>query len=203
MCAALIDLGYEDPRIEIAFEWMARSVTGDGIAAAEDRHSAMRFYASGNCGAGFSCVSNNKQPCAWGAVKVMLALSKWPARRHTALIARAIQQGVDFLFSTDPANADYPSGYNNKPSRNWWKFGFPVFYITDLLQNVEALVKLGHGDDPRLTNTIAGIRSKQDDQGRWALEYDYSGKTWCDFGVKKQPNKWVTIRALRVLRKCY
>jgi hypothetical protein len=32
------------------------------------------------------------------------------------------------------------------------------------------------------------------------LEYDYTGKTWVDFGPKKQPNPWVTIRALRVLK---
>ena len=44
------------------------------------------------------------------------------------------------------------------------------------------------------------IKDKQDDQGRWPLEYEYTGKTWVDFGVKKQPNKWVTLRALRVLK---
>jgi hypothetical protein len=44
------------------------------------------------------------------------------------------------------------------------------------------------------------IDEKQDDQGRWPLEYDYTGKTWVNFGVKKQPNKWVTLRALRVLK---
>lgn len=33
----------------------------------------------------------------------------------------------------------------------------------------------------------------------WLLEYDFTGKTWVDFGIKKQPNKWVTLRAWRVL----
>jgi hypothetical protein len=69
-----------------------------------------------------------------------------------------------------------------------------------LLQNVEALVALGYGDDLRLTNALKLIREKQDAQGRWALEYDYEGKTWGDFGAKKQPSKWVTLRALRVLK---
>jgi len=112
----------------------------------------------------------------------------------------AIERGVAFLLGTDPALAEYPNGYNDKPSGNWWKFGFPVFYITDLLQNVEALVRLGYGADPRLANALALIRQKQDAAGRWALEYDYAGKTWGDFGPKKQPNKWVTFRALRVLK---
>ena len=52
---------------------------------------------------------------------------------------------MDFLLSVDPAAAAYPSGYSAKPSQTWWKFGFPVFYVTDLLQNVEALVNLGYG----------------------------------------------------------
>ena len=54
---------------------------------------------------------------------------------------------------------------------------------------------MGYGGDPRLANALELIREKQDAQGRWALEYDYTGKTWVDFGPKKQPNKWVTLRA--------
>jgi hypothetical protein len=199
LCAALLDLGYADSRLEAAFGWMARSVTGEGVASSEDRQATVRYHAA-KCGPVFACGANNKLPCAWGAVKVMLAFSKWPVEHCTPVIERAIQRGVDFLFSTDPAAAGYPTGFSAKPSGNWWKFGFPVFYVTDLLQNVEALVGLGYGNDPRLANALAAIREKQDQHGRWALEYDYTGKTWVDFGAKKQPNPWVTLRALRVLK---
>jgi hypothetical protein len=199
MLTALFDLGYEDPRVEKALDWMARTVTGEDISPSSERRAAVRYFA-GKCGPGFACGANNKLPCAWGGIKVMLAFSKLPHESRTPLIERAIKQGVQFLFSVDPATAEYPSGWNPKPSGNWWKFGFPVFYVTDLLQNVEALVRLGYGDDPRLANALNLIREKQDDQGRWALDYSYSGKTWVDFGSKKQPNKWVTLRALRVLK---
>jgi hypothetical protein len=178
---------------------MARSVTGEGLAPSTDRNAEVRYYA-GKCGPTFACGSNNKLPCAWGATKVMLALGRLPKRRRTPAIRRAIEQGVDFLFSVDPADATYPTGWTGKPSQNWWKFGFPIFYVTDLLQVVEALVALGYGDDARLARALSLIREKQDTNGRWALEYDYAGKTWADFGAKKQPNKWVTLRALRVLR---
>jgi hypothetical protein len=130
----------------------------------------------------------------------MLAFSKLPAENRTPLINRAINAGINFLFSKDPLAADYPCGYASKPSGNWWKFGFPVFYITDLLQNIEAMVGLGYGQDPRLKKSLDFIRGKRDSQGRWALEYDYTGKTWVDFGPKKMPNKWVTLRALKVLK---
>jgi len=199
LCWAMVKLGYEDLRLEEAYDWMARSVTGEGIAAMSERDAPVRYYA-GKCGPDFACGANNKKPCAWGAAKVLLALSSWPKERRTPQIESAIRQGVDFLFSVDPATASYPTGYADKPSGNWWKFGFPIFYVTDILQIVEALVGLGYGTDPRLANALQLINDKQDNQGRWALEYDYTDKTWVDFGVKKQPNKWVSLRALKVLK---
>ena len=199
LCWALPTLGCDDARLEGAFEWMARTTTGEGLAPASDRSAPRRYYA-GKCGPLFACGANNKLGCAWGAVKVLLAFGQLPAERRTPLLERAIEQGVAWLLEIDPATAAYPTGYSDKPSGNWWKLGFPVFYITDLLQLVESLVALGHGRDPRLANALALIRDKQDAQGRWPLEYDYAGKTWIDVGKKRRPNKWVTLRALRVLK---
>jgi len=199
LCWALLELGYDDPRLATAFEWMARTVTGEGIALVTDKQAVVRYYA-GKCGPLFACGANNKLPCAWGGVKVMLAFSQVPVKQRTLLMKRAIKQGAEFLLSVDPATAAYPAGFSSKPSQSWWKFGFPVFYVTDVLQIVEALVALGYSHDPRLTNAITLVRNKQDDQGRWLMEYDYTGKTWGDFGRKKQPNKWVTLRALRALK---
>ena len=202
LCAALYSLGVGFDELEEAYEWIARTVTGEGLAPNSERNAAMRYYA-GKCGPNFACGANNKLPCAWGAVKVMLAFGLLPDRQRTDLIEAAIQSGIDFLLNVDPSTADYPNGWNDKPSGNWWKFGFPVFYITDLLQLVESLVALGYARDPRLENSIKLIYQKQDESGRWPLEYTYSGKTWFDFGEKKAPNKWVTIRALRVLREVH
>ena len=75
-----------------------------------------------------------------------------------------------------------------------------MFYITDLLQLAEAFVSLGYGNDRRLSNTLEIIREKQNERGQWLMEFDYTGKTWFDFGRKKEPNKWVTLRALKVLK---
>lgn len=200
LISALLDLGYKDSRLATACEWMARTVTGEGLATLGDKTTPLRYYA-GKCGPGFACGANNKLPCAWGAAKVMLAFSKLPNSQRTPLIDTAIQQGIEFLLSVDPLEATYPSGWNTKPSGNWWKFGFPVFYVTDILQVVEALVGLGLGADKRLKNVLEYITGKQDKDGRWPMEYEYSGKTWGNFGIKKQPNKWVTYRALNVLKK--
>ena len=199
LCAALAALGCEDPRLGLAYDWMARSVTGAGIASAEETEAPMRYYYA-KCGPLFACGYNGQLSCAWGAAKVMLAFSRWPAAQRTPLMETAICQGLDFLFSRDLARADYPTRNLARPSANWRKFGFPVFYVTDILQVLEALVSLGYAHDPRLANALELVRQKQDENGRWALEYDYAGRTWVDFGPVKQPNKWVTLRAMKVFK---
>jgi len=199
MCTTMLDLGFKDPRLDQAFEWMARTVTGNGIAPLKKKDALLRYYA-GKCGPLFACGANNKLACAWGAVKVMQAFSRIPEQERTPLVKDAVEAGISFLLGIDPLDAAYPSGWSEKPSRNWWKFGFPVFYVTDLLQNVEALVRLGFAHDSRIMNALNYIVEKQDANGRWLMEYDYSGKTWVDFGSKKLENKWVTYRALYVLK---
>jgi hypothetical protein len=205
LCWALAELGCDDPRLATAYNWMARTVTGEGIAAANDKAAAKanlpRFYSTLKCGPCFACRVNGSQACAWGAVKVMLALGARPRSQHTPEIERAITTGIDFLLAVDPATAAYPTSDGRAPSRNWWSFGFPVFYVTDLLQLAEALVNLGCGGDPRMAGLLTLIANKQDRAGRWNLEYVYRDKTWVSFGRKGLPNKWVTLRAARVLQR--
>jgi hypothetical protein len=199
LCWALATLGCDDPRLALAYDWLARSQTGEGIAPREDTAAPVRYYAA-KSGPDYICGANNGTPCAWGVVKSLLALGAVPADRRTSAMQAAIQLGVDFIFSVDPATAAYPGGSTGKPNGSWWKLAFPVFYVTDVLQLVEALVALGCGGDPQLGNALLWVLSKQDTRGRWPLEYDLAGKTWVDFGPKKAPNKWVTLRAARVIK---
>ncbi|MFN8371758.1 MAG: hypothetical protein U0694_02630 [Anaerolineae bacterium] len=140
-CAALLDLEYDDPRLD--------SVRVDGAQRDRRRAGVVRrvpcphaLLCGQSVGPPFACGSNDKLPCAWGVVKVMLAFSKLPAAQHTPLINCAIQQGIDFR-SSDLADADYPAGYSDILQRQLVEVRFLVFYVTDLLQNVEALLRLG------------------------------------------------------------
>jgi hypothetical protein len=201
LCAALIDLGFgEDERLLEALELMSRFVTGEGIAPVEERKAKLRYLKSGTCGPEFRCSANNKLSCAWGAVKVMRALARVPDAERTPTMQEAFEATAGFLFSVDPATAGYPTGYSDKPSRSWFRFGFPVFYVTDVLQIGEALSEAGYGGDPRLAGTYDLILSKRDRAGRWKMEYSYKGKTWVDIEERGMPSKWVTLRAMRVLK---
>ncbi len=200
LCGALLEMGCRDARLDEALAWMARSQTGRDLAPLGDTSTRERYYATGKCGPNFACSATSKQSCAWGAVKVLLAFSKYPEKKRSAEMLEAIRMGVEFLFGPDPITAAYPTGTGAPPSGVWWKFGFPLFYGTDLLQLAEALSALGYGGDPRLAKTLQFIFEQQDEQGRWKLRHHYNGKTWIDAGKPGTPNKWVTLRALKVLR---
>jgi hypothetical protein len=199
--AALQDLGWrDDERLVRALELMARFATAQGIAPAGQRDAPLHYLKSGACGPRFCCSANNRLPCAWGAVKVLRALARVPEARRSTVMQDALQAAVDMLFTVDPATADYPAGYSDKPSRSWFRFGFPLFYVTDVLQTAEALTDAGYGGDPRLAATYDLILAKREEAGRWNMEYSYQGKTWADVEQRGRPSKWVTLRALRVLK---
>ena len=187
---ALLRLGYaDDPRVQAALEWQVRAVTG---------LEEIRYYKSGTTGPGFACVANSGQPCAWGATKAMKALLAVPSDRRKPAVQQAVNTGAKFLLSHDPAVADYP--FLERVSSTWFKFGFPLSYWSDVLETAAVLVELGYGSNPRLSNALQLILSKQDNQGRWTLENTLNGKMWVDIEAKGKPSKWVTLRALRLLR---
>lgn len=200
--ASLLDLGFgDDERLRQALEFTARFTTGESIAPIGEKSAPLRYYKSGVCGPGFCCSANNRLACAWGAVKVLRALARVPQTERHPVMQSALETTIDFLFCVDPATAEYPAGYSDKPSQSWFRFGFPVFYVTDVLQIAEALTDAGYGGDPRLAATYDLILSKRDRAGRWKMEYAYTGKTWADVEERQQPSKWVTLRAMQVLKE--
>lgn len=201
--AALQDLGWgDDERLAASLDWQARLITGEGVEGTDGKEK-YRYYKSGTCGPEFACSANNKLPCAWGGVKAMVALGKVTGKRRTPQINAALEAGANFLLSRNPAVADYPMGYAEKPNLSWFKFGYPTAYVTDVLQTLEALVLLGKAKDSRLADALELVTNKQDENGRWPMEYTYNHKTWVEIENKRKPSKWVTLRALRVLKAAY
>ena len=130
-------------------------------------------------------------------------MCKVPPADRDAAITAAIHTGVDFLFSCNPAKADYPMGYSQKPNSSWFNFGLPLGYACDMLQILEVMCQLGHGKDTRLQPALEFLLKKQDQDGRWKMEYSFNRKTLSDIEAKGKPSKWVTLRALRVLSQVF
>jgi hypothetical protein len=190
MLWALGRLGFaDDPRTIRACEWAAAAVLGSGD---------FEYLKSGTSGPSFECSVNERQPCGWGAAKVLRALTCRPQHLRTADVEQAIEVGAEFLLAHSPEAAGYP--YTKRISSTWFKFGFPLSYWSDVVEIVEVVARAGHGDDSRLAAAIDLVISKQDDQARWTMENSLNGKMWADIEEKGGPSKWVTLRALRALK---
>lgn len=187
---ALLALGYtEDDRVRHAVEWLAGAITGEDFKW---------WYASTLSGPNFECGVNAKLPCAWGAVKSLRALAALPKGMRSSRVDAATRMAAEFLLSRDLAKADYP--YYKRVSDEWFKFGFPLSYTSDVLEAMLALSEAGYGRHPRLKHAIELVLSKRDADGRWSLKHSLNGKMWTDIEAKGKPSKWVTLRARRVLK---
>lgn len=189
---ALVGLGRAaDPRVQRAIAWEAEAVTGE-----RDIH-----FNTTTPGPGFRCGFNGGQRCGWGAAKGLLGLAAVPLELRTPVVERAIAQAVEFLLSVDPSTAMYPmSEGNTRPNSSWFKLGFPLGYVADVLQVMEALVDAGAAGNPRLASAVEWLLAQRDSDGRWRNRYSYAGKLVKDIDRQGEPSKWVTLRAARVLQ---
>jgi len=86
------------------------------------------------------------------------------------------------------------------PKRGWLRFGFPLHYNSDIL---EALAALAHADvpyDARLDRALEVVLDRRTSDGRWLLDRSMNGKTLVDIETPRAPSKWLTFRALHVLK---
>jgi hypothetical protein len=183
---AFIRLGYGDhPTVQAVAQALAERTTIEGF----------------DCRANASAREKRGTwlPCTWGAVKALRAFALIPPQQRSSAMKDAIFKGVDLLFSRDLTVADYPSK-SRKISPLWFRFGFPLAYSADALEATDVLGELGHGDDQRLRGAIELVLAKQDEEGRWPLESTLN-RTWTQFGKRGEPSKWVTLRALRMLKR--
>jgi hypothetical protein len=80
-------------------------------------------------------------------------------------------------------------------------FAFPTWWHYDLLRGLEYLRAAGVTPDARLHDAVACVAAKRDASGCWPLDAWYPGEMPValeqTIGVR---NRWITLRALRVLR---
>jgi hypothetical protein len=80
---------------------------------------------------------------------------------------------------------------------NRWQYD--VLRGLDYFRSASALT--GQAPDPRLGEAIERIRSRRLDDGTWPLDRSLTGRVWFEIDDGPgEPSRWVTLRALRVLR---
>jgi hypothetical protein len=77
---------------------------------------------------------------------------------------------------------------------------FPVRWRFDALRGLDYFRRAGDAPDPRLAEAIDLLRSKRRPDGTWPLDRVHKGATNVEPERVGEPSRWITLRALRVLR---
>lgn len=90
-----------------------------------------------------------------------------------------------------------PGGHEEK--KGWLKFGFPLYYNSDILEAMYALARLDIPMKPNLKKPLQIIKEKETAEGKWLMGNSLNGKMWVDVEEKGKASKWLTYFALYVL----
>jgi len=184
MVAALIRIGYSnDPRVRKALEWLVKIQNKDGgwlcpywRAHVKDTHG-----------------------CFYGTICPMEAFSEVPRKNLTTEMKQAISEGAEFLLMHRLFKADH---HNYKViKQSWLKLGFPWFYGYNILRGLDVLTKLGYVEDERLNDAVDILLQKRQENGTWILESAPIGRMQTNIEAKGKPSKWITLIALRILKR--
>jgi hypothetical protein len=192
MVWSLIRLGYlEDSRLQQGIKWITTYQRFDDKISEIPRGWPYDRLKTG-------CFS--KHTCHMGAVKTLKALAEIPEKKRSTAVTQTIEKGAEYLL----LHHVFKSSHNLSriPKPGWLKFGFPLMYQTDALEILGILTKLGY-KDTRIQEAIDLVISKQDNEGRWILENTFNGRYHVNIEQKGKPSKWITLHALRVLKRFY
>jgi hypothetical protein len=191
MVWSLLKLGYQkDERIQKGIEWITKYQRfDDGISTKPKGWPYDRYEM---CWGTHSCHS--------GVVKSLKALSMVPMKQRNKDIKDAIKRGSDYILAHHIYKKSHDIDKVAKPS--WLRLQFPLMYQSDILEIIGILLDFGIRDE-RMKDAIEIIASKQNKRGQWNLKATFNGRFWTNIERKNTPSKWITYRAMNVLKKYY
>jgi hypothetical protein len=189
MVWSLVKLGFlVDERVRKGIEWITRYQRFDDGAAAKPTGWPYDRYE----------MCWGRHSCHLGVVKALKALSAIPARQRNKDITRSISNACEYLLAHHLYKRSHDLSKVSKPG--WLRLQFPLMYQTDILELADILVDLGVRDE-RMADAVELIQSKQNEKGQWPLESTLNGRFWVSIERKGMPSKWITYRAIKVLKR--
>lgn len=113
-------------------------------------------------------------------------------------IAAARRRGEEYLLERSLFRR-LSTGAVADPS--FLQFAFPPRYTYNVLRALDYFREAGHSPDPRMREAIQMVRDRQTPDGRWLLDATHNESLAFPFPeTAGEPSRWITLRALRVLR---
>lgn len=135
-----------------------------------------------------NCARYQHRDCLWGAIAALKGLAVLPEEIRSAQSALLVERLANALLD---AKYDFAGEH-----KRWLTFGVPRGW--DLLSALTALANHGYAHDARFAPLLDRMLAQQGAHGRWLC--GSVSRTW-PIEKRNQPSKWVTLDALRVLKK--
>ena len=191
MIWSLLKLGFlEDERVQKGIAWITTYQRFDDGAARAPKGWPYDRYE----------MCWGKHSCHLGVVKALKALSAIPAPHRNRDVKKTLSNACEYLLAHHIYKRSHDLARISKPG--WLRLQFPLMYQTDILEIADLLVGLGIRDD-RMEDALSLIAAKQNEKGQWILESTLNGKFWASIEKKGMPSKWITCRALKVLKRYF
>ncbi len=189
MVFALQRLGLgEDARVQRGIDWLVGYMRLNDGQELEPQEAPYARYE----------MCWGRHTCLMGVAKALKAFAEIPPEARSSEVLGAIGRCAEFLLIHHIHKRSHDVSRVSKPG--WTKFGFPLMYQTDALELFDILTNLGIRDE-RMQEAARLILSKQQSDGRWLTENSYGDRMLTPFDEKGAPGKWVTLRAMRALRR--
>ena len=137
----------------------------------------------------------------------LAAYAALPKSKRTRRIKNSIERGAEFYLERRLFDDGQPRYLP------WFRFHYPIHYYYDILVGLDVISNLGYADDRRLRPALEILRTKRGSDGTWLLD-----RVHPDLGVgahyrlrrkphrlalerQGAPSKWITLTALRVLKR--
>jgi len=181
----LTRFGYaDDPRVRKLYDWMLEDQRADG---------------GWNCSQGTPGTLDVWEPLA--------AFAALPKAKRSPRMEQAISRGAEFYLQ-------HKLFEEGRPYPPWLRLHYPNHYFYDILVGLDVLSVLGYGADRRLQPALDILMKKSRPDGTWLLDRahpDLGPRTKINPPPSKarplvieapgRPSKWITLKALRVLKR--
>lgn len=156
---------------------------------------------------GWHCFESTKGTLdGWEGLAAFAAL---PNSKRTRKIKESVERGAEFYLER---RLFKEGGSKYLP---WFRFHYPNHYYYDILVGLDMITSLGYGSDKRLAPALEILNKKRQKDGTWLLDRvhpDPPSYSWGKGNLKSkrrafaleeagEPSKWITLTALRVLKR--
>ena len=183
---ALVKFGLEnEPVVQTAIMYLTGLVRDNGWPCAVSKGMG-KFHGPGR----------KDDPCPFANLAMLKALSEIETLRDIP----ACQTGADTLLTLwSESLSRHP--YMFYMGTDFRKLKVPFVWY-DLMHMLDVLSRFTWlKNDTRLLDMLEILKSKVDQQGRFTLESIWTAwKDW-EFGQKKEPSRWLTLTAWRIIKR--